>query len=120
MFTIDEILAELRKGTDVDSLGEKLAKELTNNLNAAKETYEQEKSNHDQEVRDAAWDLIDAYYDYFSLLGLDTSFLDDLTDEDIDEVTKYIVSTYKSFSSLRKASSSDDEILSRFINAFLN
>ena len=145
MITTNDILARLRNGESMDTIGQN----ITDVLNAAQEAYvaEQEAAKAEQAALDLAQakralacELIDLIQEYGELVAPDaTNMLDDIDDEDIDAMVETLDQMFNMMSSLMqlkhdlekaatpkqavkkavKRPKSDDEVLSNFIKSLM-
>lgn len=144
MITTNDILARLRNGESMDTIGQNIA----DVLNAAQEAYiaEQEAAKAEQAALDLAQakralacELIDLIQEYGELVDPEASeILDDVNDEDIDAMVETLDQMFNMMSSLAqlkrnlekaqtkshitpiaKPSKSDDEVLAKFIASLM-
>lgn len=145
MITTNDILARLRNGESMDTIGQSIA----DVLNEAQEAYiaEQEvakkaqaEAEMTQTKRDMALDLIDIIRDYGDLVAPEAAnMLDDIDDDDVDamvttldEMFHMMTAMVQLKATLEKAQAksekiptpvkrakSDDEILAKFIKSLM-
>ena len=145
MITANDVLARLRNGESMDTIGQNIA----HVLNAAQEAYNAELENAKAEQaaqelaqakRNLACELIDLIQEYGELVAPDAaSMLDEINDEDIDAMVETLdqmfnmmVAVNQLKHDLEKATTpkqvvkvatkrpkSDDEVLSNFIKSLM-
>jgi hypothetical protein len=144
MITTNDILARLRNGESMDTIGQSIA----DVLNEAQETYKAELAVKEQEAeaaamaqtkRDMALDLIDIIRDYGDLVAPEAAeILDDIDDTDIDAMVTTLDEMFHMMTTMVKlkaqleniqpknritpvvkSAKSDDEVLSNFIASLM-
>ena len=144
MITTNDILARLRNGESMDTIGQSIA----DVLNEAQEAYiaeqavkvkEAEEAAMAQAKRDMALDLIDIIRDYGDLVAPEAAdFLDDIDDDDIDAMITTLDQMFQMMSAMAqlkanlekvqpkskitptaKLVNSDDEVLANFIKTLM-
>ena len=147
MITTNDILARLRNGESMDTIGQSIA----DVLNEAQEAYTAELAVKEKEAeaaamaqtkRDMALDLMDIIRDYGRLVAPEAAdILDDVDDNDIDAMIQTLdqmfqmmsamaqlktnleslpkAQTKSSITPVAKRAKSDDEVLSNFIASLM-
>ena len=145
MITTNDILARLRNGESMDTIGQSIA----DVLNEAQETYKAELAVKEQEAeaaamaqnkREMALDLIDIIRDYGHMVAPEAAdILDDIGEDDIDamvttldemfhmmtamaQLKTQLEKTYTQIPECKpvvKRAKSDDEVLSNFIKSLM-
>ena len=145
MITTNDILARLRNGESMDTIGQSIA----DVLNEAQEAYiaeqavkvkEAEEAAMNQAKREMALGLIDIIRDYGDLVAPEAAdFLDDIDDDDIDAMITTLDQMFQMMSAMAqlkanlekaqpkstkipvpvKRAKSDDEVLANFIKTLM-
>ena len=145
MITTNDILARLRNGESMDTIGQSIA----DVLNEAQETYKAELAVKEQEAeaaavaqtkREMALDLIDIIRDYGHMVAPDAAdILDDIDDTDIDAMVTTLDEMFHMMTAMAqlkanleniqtksaklpvpvKHAKSDDEVLANFIKSLM-
>ena len=142
MITTNDVLARLRNGESMDTIGQSIA----DILNAANEAYAAEQeaakakvaaAEKAQAKRALAGDLVDIIYSYGELVAPDAvTLLDDVDDSDIDAMVETLDQMFNMMVSLMslkgelekaavtakpgcKKPKSDDEVLANFIKSLM-
>ena len=145
MITTNDILARLRNGESMDTIGQSIA----DVLNEAQETYKAELAVKEQEAeaaamaqtkREMALDLIGIIQDYGHLVAPDAAdILDDIDDTDIDAMVTTLDEMFHMMTAMAqlkanleniqtksaklpvpvKHAKSDDEVLANFIKSLM-
>ena len=113
MYNVDEIVARLQKGEKLEDIGT----ELANAMNAAQEKYvaiqkaEEEKRRAESVAKQRAatrknllWDLLEAiraYANYTEYAGVVSKWLDEVSDEDIEELDAQMLDMLKMIDTLK-------------------
>ena len=113
MYNVDEIVARLQKGEKLEDIGT----ELANAMNAAQEKYvaiqkaEEEKRRAESMAKQRAatrknrlWDLLEAiraYANYTEYAGVVSKWLDEVSDEDIEELDAQMLDMLKMIDTLK-------------------
>ena len=113
MYNVDDILARLQKGEKLEDIGT----ELANAMNAAQEKYaaiqkaEEEKKRAESVAKQRAatrknllWDLLEAiraYANYTEYAGIVSQWLDEVSDEDIEELDVQMLDMLKMIDTLK-------------------
>ena len=113
MYNVDDILARLQKGEKLEDIGT----ELANAMNAAQEKYaaiqkaEEEKKRAENMAKQRAatrknllWDLLEAiraYANYTEYAGIVSKWLDEVSDEDIEELDAQMLDMLKMIDTLK-------------------
>ena len=145
MITTNDILARLRNGESMDTIGQSIA----DVLNEAQEAYiaeqavkvkEAEEAAMNQAKREMALGLIDIIRDYGDLVAPEAAdFLDDIDDDDIDTMITTLDQMFQMMNAMAqlkanlekaqpkstkipvpvKRAKSDDEVLANFIKTLM-
>ena len=144
MITTNDILARLRNGESMDTIGQSIA----DVLNEAQEAYTAELAVKEKEAeaaamaqtkRDMALDLMDIIRDYGRLVAPEAAdILDDVDDNDIDAMIQTLDQMFQMMSAMAQLKSnlekaqtkspktpitrrakSDDEVLANFIKSLM-
>lgn len=113
MYNVDDILARLQKGEKLEDIGT----ELANVMNEAQEKYvaiqkaEEEKKRAESMAKQRAatrknllWDLLEAiraYANYTEYAGVVSKWLDEVSDEDIEDLDAQMLDMLKMIDTLK-------------------
>ena len=113
MYNVDEIVARLQNGDSLDTIGTELAN-LLNDANAkhlAIQKAEEEKRRAENVAKQRAatrknllWDLLEAiraYANYTEYAGVVSKWLDEVSDEDIEELDAQMLDMLKMIDTLK-------------------